>query len=259
MIADYVEIYQRRALIRRMASSQLQASLHRTVLGSGWLLLTPALQIAMYYVLVAVIFQRGSGPDYFVLLVMGIMHYNIFQQSVSSASSVITGSGGMLLQIKMNPILLIGVSFSRSARTALLGVLLFFVVYFVAGKPATSKMLFYPAILLSWLVLTWSVCVIIATISVYSRDLQSFLRYLLQLMLYLSPVIYAADHYPQAIRNLFFINPVATHFSLLQWMFFDGQLPPVPAIVALPLIVVATLLFAHYVFDRGKRNFTKTL
>lgn len=259
MISDYVEIYQRRSLINRMASGQLQASVRRTVLGSLWLLLTPALQIAMYYLLVAVIFQRGSGPDYFYLLVMGIMHYHIFQQSVSAAASSITSSGSMLLQIKMNPILLIGVSFSRSTRSALIGVLLFLVLYFLAGKAPTLKLLAYPAVLLSWLVFTWSISLIVATLCVYSRDLQNFLRYILQLLLYLSPVIYAADRYPQAIRDLFFINPMATHFSLLQWMFFDGNLPPLPALVALPFIVLGVLLFAHVVYDRGKRDFTKTL
>lgn len=255
---DYKELFGRRELVNRMAKGQITASLHRTVFGSLWLLLIPALQILVYYLLIVVIFRRGSGGDFFYLLAMGIMHYAVLQQTISSAVGGIVGNSGMLLQIRLNPIVLVGVTFVKSLRTGALGVALFFVVYLLSGRGLGTNFLFYPLIIASLLVLTWSLSLIVATICVYSRDLGNFLRFFLQMLKYSCPVIYPSTLYPEALRDLFYLNPVAVHFGLLQWAIFNQPLPP-PHTILIALAFVGALFFiAHAVLSRGRRGFTKT-
>ena len=66
-----VEVFGRRRLIAYLVQADLHKKGADTLLGNLWWVLDPLLQMAVYVVLVSVIFQRG-GPDYPLFLLAAI-------------------------------------------------------------------------------------------------------------------------------------------------------------------------------------------
>ncbi|MES1264029.1 MAG: ABC transporter permease [Variovorax sp.] len=259
MIREYREIVRRRALIDHMARGHLRASVHRTVLGSAWYLLIPAIQIAIYYALVVVIFQRGAGLDYFLLLSMGIIHYSILLQALSNASSAIHGNAAILLQIKIEPLVLVAATFVKSLRTSLAGVVIFALLLLVLRAPLTPRLIAYPLILLLWIWFCWSMTILVATAAAYSRDLDKVIPFVAQILMYLSPVIFSVNFFPPGLYDFFLLNPVAALFALFQWCFVGAALPPFHVLALLPVTLGLLFYGAHVFYASARRGLTKIL
>lgn len=259
MISDYAELFRRWALIVHMARGQLRASIYRTALGSIWFLLIPIIQIGIYYVLIVVIFQRGSGVETFLLIAMGILHYLVISQGVANSTGSIYGNASILLQIKLDPLVLVASGFLQTLRTAGMGVVVYFLMYLVFGPSMTTKVLAYPLILFMWLWFCWSVSVFVSAAAVFSRDLSRVLPLLVQIVMYMCPVIYSVTFYPDSIYGYMLLNPVAAIFALFQWSLLGAPLPPLHILVILPLTLLTMFLIAHWFFNWSRPRITKIL
>ena len=206
-----------------------------------------------------IIFQRGSGLEYFVLLLSGIIHYNMLFQTLSNSSSAIYGNAPMLLQIKLEPLVLVAASFVKSMRTSLVGIPIFLFLFLTLNPIISFRLLAYPLILVLWIWLCWSLSILAATASVYSRDLEKFIPFLAQILMYLSPVIFSVTYFPTELYDIFLLNPIAVIFALLQWCFVGAPLPPTHSLLLLPVSLTLLFYFAHWGYARGRRNFTKAL
>ncbi|TWO72099.1 hypothetical protein FN976_05120 [Caenimonas sedimenti] len=256
----YAEIWRRRDLVRHLVRSQQQASIHRTALGNLWFALVPLSQIAIFYFLVVVIFSSGASPAAaFLLICMGVMHYMVLNNVSSYVQPSIYNEASLLLQIKLEPVVLVAAGFLRTLKVSGFGIALFFVFFVVLGGPVSWRLLAYPLVLALWLALCWVIGLWLATAAVYLRDLERLSPILLQVVMYLSPVIYTFEMFPSAYRDFFLLNPVASAFALLQWCLLGHGVSP-----ALPLaIVVAWVLvggwFGHAFYRRARPGMTKVL
>jgi ABC-type polysaccharide/polyol phosphate export permease len=260
IVRDYREIARRRTLVHHLAEGNLRASVHRTALGTGWFLLQPIIQIAVYFFLFTVVFRLGAGEGAATLqrIAIGILHYGILYQAASAAASAIHGSSTLMLQIKIDPLVLVSAAYLRAARMTLVGVAVSLVVYLLLGPVWSWKMLAYPAALLALYWLAWSMAIFLAPAVVYARDLERLVPVLLQMIMYLSPVIYSPELFPPRVNDWLMLNPVAAIFGVLQWSLRAEPLPPTHALIALPFTLIALFVLAHMFLAWSEKNLTKS-
>ena len=100
-----VELLSRRRLIRYMVSANMKRTHVDTVLGQVWWVLDPLLQMAIYVVLVEIIFNRGT-PDYPLFIFAAILPWKWLSISLGSATGSITGREGLIRQVQFPKIVL---------------------------------------------------------------------------------------------------------------------------------------------------------
>lgn len=259
LAGDYREIARRRALIRFFVRGQLRASVQRTALGNLWYALPSIVQIAIYYFLITVIFSRGGNYGYspFLGITMGIMHYTILTNAIGLAVPAIHKNSSLLLQVKIEPLVLVASEFIRGLRLSAVGIALFLACYMVMGPAPSLRLVAYPIVLLGWIWLVWIVAIIGSATSVYARDLERVFALMAQVLMYLSPVVYDVGFFPPHISDLLLINPIATVFALLQWSLLGADAPPTHALVILGATLLIGTGLAHLCFARLRRGFTK--
>jgi ABC-type polysaccharide/polyol phosphate export permease len=263
MIATYKAAWDKRALITFLVKHVRRASVSATVLGQIWYLILPASELLVYYLLIVVIFQRGAqyGENPFVSLSLGIMHYHFLQIAASAAMTSIYSKSKILLQIKLEPIVLVFAGFRRAVFDAFPAIALALVIWAVAGGGTQNptRPWFYPLVLLVWLVFAWIMSLFLATATVFARDLTYFVPIVLRLLMYLSPVVYTLDFYPVQFRPLALINPVASIFGYLRWSLLGERPPPWQVIPALAATLIVGLVIAHGLYAWARPRFTKNL
>src|SRR5690606_10193396 len=103
--------------------------------------------------------------------------------------------------------------------------------------------------------------VFLAALNAYYRDVNFLVPMGLQLLLLLSPVIYAADtiSLPGALQWLYFVNPVAVFAQGMRFSLLGGMAPPLlPSLLAVAF--TATILFVGLIFfSRAERTLADVL
>ncbi len=249
-------------LISFMSSSRRRSSLMNTALGGAWNILNPLAQLGIYWFLIEVIFQRSEGyptnPALFIIV--GIAHYMFFQRALVLGAGSIHKNDRLLLQVRLEPLIFVGVSFREAIGDLLIALGLCVGFFILLAPPAWGfPLLAYPVLLLGLAVLTWSWAVILATLSVFSRDLPNTLAIVLRLLLYATPVVYPATMVPERIRTVIDLNPLSGWFAMMHWSLFGADPPSIAAVVVFVVVTLGSLMVSHVLYTRFEPRFTKVL
>lgn len=259
MFEIYNQIWHRRNLIQTLVRGQIQASVYQTVLGNIWYALIPLTQVLIYYFLIVVVLKSGgnSKNDSLLVILIGLMHYLSLYHIGSYALPSIYNNSNLLLQVKVEPIVLIAAGYYRAIRLSLNNVVIALVGFFLLGGEATLRLLLYPIILIAWGCLLWCLAIFMAVSAVYLRDLERLYPIVIQVFMYLSAVIYTVLFYPKSYGWLLMMNPIACIFSLLQWSFLGVDISILQPLVVLAVVIPISLISAQAFYLRTRNNFTK--
>ena len=259
MAAQAIALWQRRDLITYLVSCRIRSSVHRTVAGSAWFLLLPLAQMGIYYMLIVVIFKSAGTfeTDPFVSIMIGYMHYLILMQTISIVLPSIFDGESVLLQSKLEPLVLVSASFVQMLRTSWFGPAIALVCWAVVDPHVTLSLAFYPIVLGLWLLFCAIFGLGSAVLAVFVRDLQRFAPIGAQIVMYASPVLYTLDFIAPSARDYFLLNPIACIFGLFRWSLLAEPIPPWWAITFTLVSLVIGAVIAIQMYIRLQPRFTK--
>lgn len=261
----YASVWRHRDFIRFMIERDAVGAVFKTVAGRAWMVLEPLAHMAIYYFLVAIVFQRRDvgGMHPFVFIMVGLSHYLFFQKSLLGSCRSVLGQEGLLMQVAIEPMVFSAVTFFKHVHNFAISLLLFAAIYIWKGPSAGAHQAWYPACLAALLVVAWSWSLILGVLTVFFRDLQNLSTIALRLLLYLSPVVYPLSFVPERqwglpLRELYLLNPVASLFALLQWSLVGGESPGTQAVVITGSFLLVSVLVAHVLYRRLTPMVTKS-
>ena len=176
-------------------------------LGEMWYVLVPLAQSLIYFFLITILFEaRAAKHHNFSFILMGIMHYSLFFQVSGLVLPSVYNGGQILLQVKLNPIVLITSAFCRALQNWVIGVIIFLLYFVIFEDLISYRILIYPFVLLILAYFCWVLGVILATLAVYLRDLEKIMPIIFQVLMYLSPVIYPVSFYPEGFSKVLLLT-----------------------------------------------------
>lgn len=211
-LSDIKELFRFKDLFYVLADKDIKIRYKQTILGVAWVLFQPLISTVIFTMLFSrfVTLPPGSLP-YPVFAYLGLVFWTYFSNSVSTLSGSLIASEGILkkvyfprliapLSALMASILDFGVS------TALLFV--FFILFRVVPTPA-----FFLWYILGFAVVTLTVLglgMFFAAANVKYRDVRYVLPFVIQLMIFLTPVFYPLTIVSQEKRLILALNPLTT-------------------------------------------------
>jgi lipopolysaccharide transport system permease protein len=196
-----------------MAARELRGATKGSVLGLGWVVIRPFIQVGVYVTIVTFVFgarlSATSGPyDYVLFVLSGLFGWQILQRGLEDSTSLVRERMEILKQV-VYPIETLPVTtflVSSAGPAALL--LVYFVLAAVGGKLSwTVVLLPIPLAMLLLCVLGLSWIFMIA--GVVLKDLREVISVLLGLAIYLSPVLLGPGMVGERVWNLILLNPVS--------------------------------------------------
>src|SRR3990170_475328 len=190
------EVRSRHRLIRYLAQADLKKKGTDTLFGNVWWILDPLLQMAVYVILVTLIFQR-SVPDYPLFVFAAILPWKWFTTAIGDAIASVSGQDRLIKQIKFpkivlpSAVMLAGIAQFAFGLTPLAAML-------VLMYPAriSPMLVFIPVVAAVQFVFTVGLGLLLAAVNVFFRDVGILARHVLRLWFYLSPALYGAAAVP---------------------------------------------------------------
>ncbi len=231
----------------------------KTFMGRMWFLVTPLTHMLIYYFFLVIVLgaRNRMGVNPFVFIMTGLTHYLFFTRAVNTSSGAILNNAKLLMQVKLEPLIFTAVTFNQALIDFIIWFGVYGVFYVILGPHVSWATAFYPLVLITLLVMAWSMSVLVSCLAVFIRDVQYFIPLAFRMLLYLSPVIYPVSFVEKKYHAFYFLNPLAGLFAGLQWTLLGGPFPPVPSLVICGVFVVLLVIAAHVVYTLGKHRFTK--
>lgn len=216
MTQSFLEFFclHRKNLILNLVARNFKVKYRGSIFGYLWTLLIPISQVLVFYFVYQVVL-KVPVPNYLAFIVVGIMPWVFFSSTVNEGFDMLVAGQGLLTHIPM-PIQ----GFSAAAvltnfASFMIAVPIILAVILFSGLPLTWQMLwFFPLSALLFL-FTYSLSFIFACLFVYFRDLKYLFSILVQVWLYVTPILYSATMIPQKYEWVIKVNPLSGYFMNL--------------------------------------------
>lgn len=193
-------------------------------LGFFWSLLPPVFFAFFYGFLFSKIIPLRGGGGWGI--VTGFVHWYFFSQVISQSCDVIVGNAWVLKKARIPKIIVNISAFSVNFAFWMILMLLYWVGY-VFTMGFGSALFFYFLVLLMFVVFVFCVSLGVSLLYVSFRDLRYIVELLMQVMFWLSPVVYSWHVVPVHYHSLYLANPVAAFLVSIQELMLDRVVDPV--------------------------------
>jgi ABC-type polysaccharide/polyol phosphate export permease len=224
-------------------------------LGFLWYLLNP---LALFFVILFVrnhAFANSFIPLFPAYLLVGLLMFNFFSQTVGASIGVIALNANLIKSIKI-PQEAIVLSRVIQALLSHLFEIIILVVCIFYFSVNISAIFFYLLIFLLLTVFVAGLSFLFATIGAYVSDLSNVWVVFMQLVFFVTPIFHMPDSDSLLLQlNLF--NPLYYFIKAAREMFIYGKSPSALLILGLFLISIVSLVLGLFVFQRQKSKFAE--
>jgi lipopolysaccharide transport system permease protein len=208
---DLGELWRYRDLWLTLALRDVKLRYRQTALGVAWVVLLPLLASGIFTLVFGVVAKLPTdGSPYFLFVFAGYLGWNAFQNTLQRCGISLIGNTALVTKVYFPRIILPAASVLASLLDFAVGVVMLLVVLLVRGEaPSVGSLALVPLFMLLLQLLGLGVGFFSAALTVRFRDVQYVLPFLIQLLLYASPVAYGITAVPHAVRRFYLLNPVA--------------------------------------------------
>ena len=259
------DILSRRRLIRYLVQADLKKKGSDTFLGNVWWVLDPLLQMAVYVVLVSVIFQRPE-KDYPLFVFAAILPWKWFQSTIGDAITSVVSAERLIKQIHFPKLVLPVASEVAGIAGFAFGLIPLFGLMLAFYRDRLSLwVLLIPVVALVQFLFTVALATALSAINVFYRDVGNVMRHFLRLWFYLSPALYSASSIDSLREKneiawaIMQANPFAVLFSSYRNLVYNDTAPNWAGLGLLALVSLVLIAGAIWLFKRVEPSFAKVL
>jgi lipopolysaccharide transport system permease protein len=250
------DLYHSRELLYLLVWRDVKIRYKQTFFGASWALIQPILLMGVF----GLFFGRlaglpSDGLPYSIFVLAGLVPWLFFSNGLAASSRSVVASSDLISKVYF-PRLLIPVG-----SAAAFGVdFIFAFAFLVVVEPfwgiyPTWRMVFVPALALFALLIALSMGIWLAALNVRFRDVAYTTPFIVQLLLFASPIGYPSTIIPENLRALYGLNPIAGLVESFRWSAANAQIHPASQL-AVSIVVTAVLLVGGLVyFGRTERSF----
>jgi lipopolysaccharide transport system permease protein len=247
-----------RDLIIRLAWSDFKLRYKSSALGFFWSLLEPLLMLLVLYVVFTNL-MRIQVEHYQLFLLLGIILWNLLDRGTSMSIWGIIGKPSLVQKIYFpRDILVISTCLTALMMTALEFVV--FVIFLAVFRVMPGwTIAFFPLLFLFEFLTILGLSMSLAALNVYFRDVQFIWRVIVQVGFFATPVIYPITIFPENVRWIVMLNPMAQIITMMRDCILY-RISPEP--LNLAYVAVSTLVFlllGYIIFDRLEPRFAEAI
>jgi len=254
------ELWRYRELLYFLTWRDVLIRYKQAVLGVAWAVLQPVLTMVVFTVIFNQLLGVGTGTydvPYPVFAYAGLLPWQLFSGSLARSGTSLVGNASLLTKVYF-PRLVIPTSGVLAALPDFLISCFVLAVLMVAyGVTPTWHVVFLPLLVVVALVTALGVSLWLSALNVLYRDVQYIIPFLVQLWMFLSPVMYPTsriDTLPGWVQVLYNLNPMTGVIGGFRWALFGQQAPDLLFLVSAGAVLLV-LVGGLYYFRRMERVF----
>jgi lipopolysaccharide transport system permease protein len=248
------DVWEYRELLLFLVWREIQGPYRQTALGLSWLFLRPLLNVA----LLTLVFGRlvrvpSDNVPYPLFSLAALLPWGFFSTAVQRASRSLVDNMHVISKVYFPRLVVPIAGASSGVMDLAASACVVFLALALYRMPLRLEMLWLPVFILIALGFALATGLWLATLSVRYRDVEYAVNFLLQGLMYISPVIYSVSIVPESFRFVYELNPMTGVIQGFRWALLGVGGPPGWTTAVSALIVVLGLISGAFVFRRTER------
>ncbi len=255
------EIWHARELLGLFVWRDLISVYKQTILGPFWYFLQPTLQALMYFFIFGAIARLPTDDiPAFVFYLAGTILWGFFSSNIYRVSTTFIGNaylyGKIYFPRLIIPISIVISNFISFLIQALLLIAVMLIYIFNGSTIRPNLWLFLlPVLLLMIAFIGFSLGIIVSALTVRYRDLQYFIGFGVQFLLYGTPIIYPLSAIPNSFRALILMNPLTSIFEAYRYALLGRGSINLPLLGYSLLFTAILFILSLVIFNRVEDTF----
>ncbi len=257
--AYLAEAWRRRTFAFTLASYRLFGGLVRNRLGVLWIVLKPLLTALIYGTIFGAVLSSAARPvDFVPYLITGVFIFEFFVGCFGGGSRAITGNAKLVQSLGFPRILLPMSVVAEQAMRLIPILVLLAILLLVFGEPIAWSWLLVIPIMAMMAVFNLGVGLIVARMSVTTRDVQQLIPIINRVLLYASAIFFQVDKIfadNPVVLTIAHLVPTYDFIALVRGVMLTAHPAPTLAIIAAPVWTVIAIVVGVVYFWRAEARY----
>lgn len=252
---DWRELWAYRELLWVLTARDVKVRYKQSVLGAAWAVIRPFTTMVIFSIVFGQLAKMPSeGYPYPVFVYAALLPWTFFSTAITASAQSLVGSAHLVSKVYF-PRLIIPLASAGSGLVDLLvstGILLLLMLWYGVGW--SWNLLAAPILLAAVIFAALGVGTLLSALTVAYRDFTHITPFLVQIWMYVTPVVFPVSLVPPRWQWLLYLNPMTGLVEGFRSAFLGKPFDLAGLAVSL---AVAVLLFAVGVayFERVERRF----
>ena len=249
LIREIREIWQYRELLYFFTWRDLKVRYKQTAIGILWALFQPFITMVVFSIFFGGLAKMPSeGVPYPIFVYTGLLFWQFFSTSLTEISNCLVGNQAIITKVYFPRLILpISAALTKFVDFFIAAIILIGLMIYYHYLPNLSGLLILPLLLLITFMVSVGLGLFLSAVNVKYRDVRYVLPFFIQIMLFLTPVIY-----PTSIAGKFSwilsINPMtgvieAARAAILGVASIDWLLLLISSAICLFMLFIGIIYF----------------
>lgn len=252
---DLRDLWAFRELLYFLTWRDVKVRYKQTELGVAWAIIQPLFTMLIF----TLFFGRLAGVPsdnvpYPIFAFTGLLAWTFFSNAITNSGNSLVGSAHLITKVYFPRMIIPGAAVAAGLVDFAIAFVILVLLMIYYGVGITLNVLMFPVIVLLTTLLALGTGMWLSALNVKYRDVRFALPFMVQLWMYLSPVIYPTSFLPAKLRSLLLLNPmtgiIEGYRSALLGRPFNWIALAVSAVITLIL-----LIYSSYSFRRMEKSF----
>lgn len=273
------ELLSARELLANLTLREVKGKYKRTIFGQLWSLANPLALMLIYTFVFAFILKiepapgDPSGLTVFPLwLLCGLLPWTFFATVITSGLGSLVANAGLIQKVYFTRIVLPLSVVGSAGYNWLFEMIVLVIAVTVVGGFVLPWIPLVLVIMVLLAVFATGVALMLSIANVYFRDTQYFLTIILQIWLYLTPIIYPASLVeresakaggilgtPITVADIYHLNPMEHFVNVFRQLIYDNRWPDPTEWLICAVWAFGSLVLGMIVFRRNEKRLAEAL
>jgi lipopolysaccharide transport system permease protein len=252
---DLRELWAYRELLLVLTMRDIKVRYKQTMLGAAWAILQPFMTMVVFTIFFGRLANMQSdGFPYPVFVYSALVPWTFFANAITSSSNSLIGSAHLISKVYFPRLIIplsavgVGIVDFGIAVSILLAMMLFY------GVGWSLNLLMAPVLLLAIMFTALGAGTCLSALTVSYRDFRYVVPFMLQLWMFVTPVVYPASLVPTQWRWLLYLNPMAGLIEGFRAAFLGQAFDFFGLVVSAGAAIILFLIGVIF-FERIERRF----
>ena len=250
------DLWAYRELLYFLTWRDVKVRYKQTLLGAAWAIIQPLSTMLIFTLFFGKLAKVPSdGIPYPIFAYAGLLPWTFFSNAIINSGNSLVGSSNLITKVYFPRMIIPGAAMAAGLADFAIAFLILIGLMIYYGVALTWSILMLPALVALTALLALGVGMWMSALNVKFRDIRYALPFLIQLWMFLSPIIYPVSFLPERLRWGLMLNPLTGiiegyRASLLGLTPFNWT-----ALAIAALITLLVLLYSAYEFRRMEKSF----
>ena len=241
-------------LLEELVKRNLKKKYRGSFLGIIWTVLNPLLMMIILTIVFSNLF-RFNIVNFPVYLLTGQIIFNFFAESTTQSMTSIIDNSQLIRKIYIDKSLFPLTSVIFSLVNTFFSIISIFIIVLITNGKISASYLLIPVFFFYLFLFSYGIGKILATLTVYFKDIMHLYSVFLLMLMYLTPIFYPVEIIPKKYISFIHLNPLLYYVNYFRDIIYLNKFPSFQLNLLCFAFGITAYIIGSYIFKKNENMF----